>query len=224
VYLRNGDTLGHAQSADIGAFRLDAVLEYQTLVLRRSPFATRPPSAFSLARGGRYYDVWRREPGEISEHVQFGAGPARCSEVLRVARRARRVAYTPAPAGAQRLDLAATSFTVPSAGTYEVGVLGAFRGKLELRIDGRRVGVRRHELAHGAPYVFFGELPLEAGPHRLEVDQSSGALRPGSGGSDFPLTSVVVAPVRDVAAFETLPASQARTLCGRRLAWIEALP
>ena len=45
-------------AADIDRFRLDQVLVYRTLVLRRGPAASRPPSAYTLAWSGRYYEVW----------------------------------------------------------------------------------------------------------------------------------------------------------------------
>jgi hypothetical protein len=96
IPLRNGEQLPHTTSADIDDFALDAILVYRTLVLRRSPLASRPPSVYRLVREGRYYDVWQRpESGpSILEHLPLGsthrpAGVPACSEVMRLARLAR---------------------------------------------------------------------------------------------------------------------------------------
>lgn len=224
VTLRTGATLSQGEAADIDAFELDAVLDYPTLVLRRSPFASRPPSVYRLARSDRFYDVWQREPGEISDHLALDDEAARCSAVLRLARRGRRLAYAPAPPTPLRIDTTASAFTLRSGGEYEVWAAGAFRDRIEVSIDGRRVAGRRHELGYGSPYVSLAQLRLEAGPHRLEVERSSSPLRPGSGGGGFALRSIVVSPVREFGPVQTLPAADAKMLCDRRLDWIEALP
>ena len=52
--------LEKGESADIDRIRLDQVLVYRTLVLRRGPAASRPPSAYRLVWSGRYYEVWQR--------------------------------------------------------------------------------------------------------------------------------------------------------------------
>src|SRR5439155_15553139 len=73
--------------------RLDAVLYYRTLVLRRSGLASRPPSAYRPVWSGRYYQVWQRseKPRTILEHLSLGSRlqPAAippCSDVERLAR------------------------------------------------------------------------------------------------------------------------------------------
>jgi hypothetical protein len=60
VPLRNGRVLGKGEVAEIDAFAPKAVLVYRTLVLRRSPGASRPPAAYRLVWSGRFYDVWQR--------------------------------------------------------------------------------------------------------------------------------------------------------------------
>jgi hypothetical protein len=92
IPLRTGLGAGTGVSADIDEFRLDGILHFRTLVLRRSALASRPPSAYTLVYSGRYYDVWQRAPGapRILEHLSLGtrwqpaAVPA-CSEVMRLA-------------------------------------------------------------------------------------------------------------------------------------------
>src|SRR5436305_13536860 len=58
VTLTDGGTLPKAAYADLDQFQLSALLEYRTLVLRRSPVDRRPPSAVELVRGRLWYEVW----------------------------------------------------------------------------------------------------------------------------------------------------------------------
>ncbi|MGK2956283.1 MAG: hypothetical protein ACSLFI_11525, partial [Solirubrobacterales bacterium] len=91
---------------------VDGLLTYRTLVLRRSPGQSRPPSPYELVRRGDYYEVWQRpedfDPSEIITHVPFGnvLDPAEvptCAKVKAVAAKAgpggRVAAATRAPNG-----------------------------------------------------------------------------------------------------------------------------
>jgi hypothetical protein len=52
-----------------------ALLLYRTLVLRRSPAQSRPPSAYSLRSRGDYYEVWQRPSGPadaLAERLPLG--------------------------------------------------------------------------------------------------------------------------------------------------------
>jgi hypothetical protein len=96
VYLRDGGTLPKGTSADLDSFRLDALLVYRTLVLRRSPVESRPPAVYRLVWRKRFYEVWQRpeQSGRaILEHLPLGsdsqpAAVPNCSDVLRLANRA----------------------------------------------------------------------------------------------------------------------------------------
>ena len=75
VPLRSGQPLAPQAYADVDRFRLDDLLVYRTLVLRRSPVASRPPSVYRLVARGRWYEVWQRSPTAtppILEHVPLG--------------------------------------------------------------------------------------------------------------------------------------------------------
>jgi hypothetical protein len=92
IPLRTGGMADTGISADIDELRLDAILHFRTLVLRRSALASRPPSDYRLVSTGRYYDVWQRAPGAspILEHLSLGtrwqpAAVPPCSQVLRLA-------------------------------------------------------------------------------------------------------------------------------------------
>jgi hypothetical protein len=75
VPLRQGSVLGKGAAADVDAFATDAVLTYPTLVLRRSPAASRPPAAYRRTWQGRFYEIWERHPASrLLEHLALGAG------------------------------------------------------------------------------------------------------------------------------------------------------
>jgi hypothetical protein len=93
IPLRNGALVAKGETADIDEFDLRALLTYRSLVLRRSPVASRPPSVYARVWSGRFYDVWRRPaelPVQIVAHLPLGdrttadARP-RCADVERMA-------------------------------------------------------------------------------------------------------------------------------------------
>ena len=96
VPLIGGGTLHKGMTADTDRFRLNAILTYRTLVLRRSPFQSRPPSPYGLIWRGRYYEAWQRPPGmptRVLGHLGLGhgvnpGGMPRCTAVRRLAKEA----------------------------------------------------------------------------------------------------------------------------------------
>ena len=169
IPLRNGTIVPKGESTDIAAIRPDAVLEYRTLVLRRSPVAARPPAPYGLAWHGRYYDVWQR-PDAIPVSA---ATPAAC---------------------AGPLPLAGASVSVPRTGRYELWVRGSVRGELTAFVDGLRVGRVRHQVDHGRQYTSLGEVDLTAGMHTLTSRHRLSRIRPGEGGDAWPTGALVVTP------------------------------
>jgi hypothetical protein len=75
MLLTNGQIPGKGEHMDVDNLRLENLLVYRTLVLRRSPVASRPPSAFDLVSSGRYYEVWQRRPDapQILSHLSLGS-------------------------------------------------------------------------------------------------------------------------------------------------------
>jgi hypothetical protein len=61
VPLLDGSTLEKGETADIDRFSLEGLLPYKTLVLRRSPLASRPPLPFQLIEADDYYEVWQSD-------------------------------------------------------------------------------------------------------------------------------------------------------------------
>jgi hypothetical protein len=172
VALRDGATLAKGRFADLSAFRPADIHVYRTLVLRRSPVASRPPSAYRRAWSGRFYEVWQR-----GEAIAVGAA-------------------VPCPGGATQLPVRRGPIAVKVArpGRYELWVGGSFRGRVSTLVDGRKIGSARHQLSSEGQYVSLGELMLERGPHTVELRQTSSRLSPGSGGPAWPIGPLVLAP------------------------------
>ncbi|HWO46831.1 MAG TPA: hypothetical protein VNM41_02135, partial [Solirubrobacterales bacterium] len=75
VPLVEGGELEKGEWGDTDQIALPSLLTYRTLVLRRSPAQSRPPSAYSLVHKGDYYEVWQRPlraPAPLS-HTPLGS-------------------------------------------------------------------------------------------------------------------------------------------------------
>ena len=73
--LREGTLLTKAAWADLDSLPLSTVEEYRSIVTRRSPAESRPPSNYRLAWRGSYYDLWQRPDGpspNVLRHVPLG--------------------------------------------------------------------------------------------------------------------------------------------------------
>jgi hypothetical protein len=97
IPLRNGQAVEKGGYADVDDFQLDGLLVYRTLVLLRSPYASRPPSDYSEVWSGKWYGVWQQSPiaPRILEHLSLGddthpAATPPCAEILRLAKSAAR--------------------------------------------------------------------------------------------------------------------------------------
>ena len=93
VSLRAGGVADTGVSPDVDEIQLDDLLEYRTLVLRRSGVGSRPPSVYALRSSGDNYQVWQRSASanQILEHVPAGsrlqpAAEVPCAEILRLGR------------------------------------------------------------------------------------------------------------------------------------------
>jgi hypothetical protein len=234
IPLRSDQPLQPLAYADIDRFRLDALEVYRTLVLRRSPVASRPPSEYRLVAQRTWYEVWQRRPAArpILRHLPLGtesdpAAVPRCRSVLRLAHLAgvRRLLAVPREHVAV-FPFSGSSFETrfhATPGTYDVWVGGSFTGRVSAAVDGRPVGSARHQLEWTGQYVDLGSTRLREGDHVVTLRLETGGWRPGShAGSPFPLGPLVVAPDEPVRLVSVAPA-RARSLCGRRLDWVEAV-
>ena len=99
---------------DLNEFTLSWVESFHTIVIRRNPLASRPPSNYRLVYLSPYYEVWQREQPAttVYAHVPLAGTPgernaAVCAGVAATARRAgpaAQIAYMPTPTGYVQLD------------------------------------------------------------------------------------------------------------------------
>ena len=234
-YLVNGKTLDKGASADIDRFRLDQVLVYRTLVLRRGPAASRPPSAYKLVWSGRWYEVWQRPvhpKRTIVQHLPLGnasqaaAIPASCAAIkalrgstLVAAERPRAIGLGNPPAHGTEL----LRVTVPADDVYTAWMAGDWFGNASISVDGHRVGSRREELNWPGLYTDLGRVPLAAGPHLVRVTYQPGGWHPGSGGTPFAFGPAALSAVDQREPLIHVAPARAASLCGHRLDWVEAL-
>ena len=111
---------------------------------------------------------------------------------------------------------------VPRRATYEIWLGGSVRSGAQLFVDGQPAGEVRHELNNEGQYVRLGEAELDPGVHEVEVRIAGPDLHPGSAGQDGelgPLSMSSTDPAQT--RLVSVPASRARSLCGRRWDWIE---
>jgi hypothetical protein len=138
VVLVAGGELEKGEWGDTDQISLSSLLTYRTLVLRRGPIQSRPPSVYALVRRGKYYDVWQRPEsgGEaIAEHLGLGnfedpGAEPNCAQVMDVAALA---GPTGTVAAAERLPTISSSLTE---GAYPPSWIPTEPGSPDLVPDG----------------------------------------------------------------------------------------
>jgi hypothetical protein len=164
-----GLTDGHGGEIDLDRIPPADLTAYPLIVTRRDPSVSRPPSAYSLAWQGIYYQVWARRDGAAAAiaHVAFSStSPVRCASVRRLARIAAADHAQLVAAGAPELvrvsllrshrparwtrglvglvmhgagRLRAT-FEVAGAGVWDVWLQGEIMRAVRVSVDGRPLG------------------------------------------------------------------------------------
>ncbi len=224
IPLLGGGTVEKGVSVDTDRIDPVALGFYRTLVLRRSPAQSRPPSPYRLIWQGEFYEVWQRSAGapEVPERLGLGdrydpiAEPD-CAKIAALARAGDLVAASGAgpvivPLSAIRYPAGwatpgtrskptpagagtiEASVRIGSADTYEIWIGGSLRPGAEVLVEGELVGETRHELNNFGGYVRLGSAELEPGVHRVEVRIGGADLHPGSGGSQGPIGPLVLSP------------------------------
>jgi hypothetical protein len=251
--LRVGGTVPKGTSVDLDELVTSAdregLLAFRTIVMRRSPVASRPPAPYRHVWSGDYYEVWRRpaSPNErVISHLALGSPldpneSAPCGEVERLAREAgldgRVAASIPPEAHVFQLviregktaravtteDTVVLDVTVPREGDYELWIGGRTRGEVEVFIDGREVGDIEQALGYIGHYMSFGDVNLSEGEHRVRVVAEQGGPEPGRYGPTAVLGPLVLSPVGEQRRLVFVEPTEASSLCGRELDWIEAL-
>jgi hypothetical protein len=104
---------------------------------------------------------------------------------------------------------------------YEVWVTGSFSREIQVGIDRREVGSAAYEIGPPGHFVAVGALQLASGLHSLAIVLPDNSLAPGERARRQALGPVVLAPASGAAPLQEIEPSRARSLCGRRLDWIE---
>ncbi len=74
IPLRDGSEVSKGLAADTDAIAPAALSLYRTLVVRRSPVSSRPPTEYELVWAGESYEVWQRGPGASPALSRIGLG------------------------------------------------------------------------------------------------------------------------------------------------------
>ena len=234
VPLRSGVGLDKLQYANLDAFQTGGILFYRTLVLRRSPTESRPPSPYVLRQVGRYYEVWQRPLSyrPVLEHLPLGdamhpGAVPDCAAVRRLASRGQAVAAAsrddpvltlPVPARGQSVTV-----VLPRRARYSFWLAGSTRDRVDVLVDGRSVGGADGQLNNEGQYVELARARIGSGSHTVALRFERNRLLPGTGGPQYGYGPLVVAPTNPQRPLIVLPATQAGRLCGRTLDWVEAL-
>jgi hypothetical protein len=116
-----------------------------------------------------------------------------------------------------------TGVPVSTTGRYGLWLGGSFRRRLTVSVDGRPLAADRHRLDLPGVYTPLGEVELDGGLHQVVLRYSAANLRPGSGGPPFPLGPLVLSRHTDELPVTYVQPSDARSLCGKSLDWVEAI-
>jgi len=237
VPLRGGGTAEKGEWVDTDRIDPAALLEFRTLVLRRSPLRSRPPSPYSLVYSGKDYEVWQRPEGfagPVPESLALGGPQAAasvpdCAEVAGLGQLALLHqlpgAHFLAARHAPVLDATDGELRVPRAGVYRAWLGGSVRGSVALWVDGRQIGAARHQLENEGGFIELGETRLGAGTHEAELRFGGADLHPGSGGFPRPGTGpLLFAPMGgEEGELVAVPIAESERLCGKPWDWIEVV-
>jgi hypothetical protein len=246
IPLANGEQLANGAYADLDQFQLPGILIYRTIVLARSPIASRPPAPYRLAFSGRWYQVWRRPASParpVFAHLGLGgprdpAGVPACGQVLALAGQAGPggllvAAAAPSPSvldvpSPLPVGTTSTSFMITAPGSYTVWLGGSFWRRLITYADGTQIGAIRGQLNEPGGYTRLGTFRHGTGTVRISLAYGDAALDPGGAGpgrAGAPLAvgPLVLSPARPRTRLAYVRPAGARRLCGRAWDWVEAL-
>jgi hypothetical protein len=113
---------------------------------------------------------------------------------------------------------------LPIAGRYGLWLSGSFHPRLELSVDGHRLAIAGNQLNHPGVDTPLGQTQFASGPHNVSLLYAGANLFPGSAGTPPTLGPLVLSrSTAESSAVTYLRPAQARSLCGKRLDWIEAI-
>jgi hypothetical protein len=110
--------------------------------------------------------------------------------------------------------------TVRGGGRYAVWVQGDFPRPIEVRLDGRLVGSAAGSNTPGQ-WLQVASVALGAGAHALSITRPGGHRHLGPQEWGIGVIGAVALQRRGAERLVTLPTSRWRSLCGRRVDWVE---
>jgi hypothetical protein len=230
----DGSLPRRGEAPDLDELALPGVLVYRTLVLRRSPVASRPAAPYERRWLGRWYEVWQRSTAaaDVAAHLPLGdAGTAAatpgCPDVLGIARTARTIATVvrepPVAVLPARASGVEEAFFVPRTGRYSLWLAGSRRAAADVLMDGQRIASVPAHFDRSSQYTDLGSTVLAGGVHTVRVRFEQARLEPGTGGPEYGLGPLVVTLADTQRNVTTVAPGEAARLCGRTLDWVEAL-
>ena len=185
------------------------VQRYRTLVIRRGPSSSRPPSNYVLSTRGRHYETWRRVRPAATVLAHVPAEGNRCASVSKLAADApagARVAYVEDPPRAVwRLSrdfrkrslhwgfggppgtLAVAgpghneaTVEVEQRGHYEVWMGGSFGRRFEVLLENKPLLALANRRSYPAQFEPAGAVELQPRTYRLRAQRAGGSLAPGT--------------------------------------------
>jgi hypothetical protein len=118
---------------------------------------------------------------------------------------------------------ASVSVTVPATGSYELWMGGSFRRTLTVTVDGHEVGSVSDQLNNTGQWTPLGLARLGAGRHDVVLDYGGSPLAPGSGGFPFNTGPLELSTTNAQLPVTYVNPADARSLCGKRLDWLEVV-
>jgi hypothetical protein len=113
--------------------------------------------------------------------------------------------------------------TLAAAGRYAAWLGGDWDGRSSISVDGHEVGALRMELNWTGVFSELGTVGLAAGRHVVTITSVRGGWHPGSAATPYTYGPAALSAVDAREPVETVAPADARSLCGRRLDWVEAL-
>jgi len=112
---------------------------------------------------------------------------------------------------------------VRQAGRYGLWLGGSFRRNVTAAVDGIDVAAVHGQLNDQGQWTPLGEARLGPGPHSIALHYGGSRLAPGAGGFPFGMGPLVLSRSTADMPVAYVDPSNARSLCGTRLDWVEAL-
>ena len=249
IPLADGGEVDKGHSADTDLLDPDALAVYRTLVLRRSPAQSRPPSPYRLVWRGEYYEAWQRpaDAAALRAARRSALGPTRSPghAARRADARARRAVAAaprgradPLPPGEHPADGARAFDTSSRTGRLDRGG-GRRRARRRVRGVARRVGpLGGRAIVDGEAVRRGAARTQQLRPVRqLRRVAAHGGRRTGSSCGSAAPASIPAAAARrsrsgpialsrgeaaDSTARSGCRLGRPRALCGRAWDWIEA--